>query len=46
MFDPTRGQVRDMFFEAWRRYRAGSQRDGSPPDAGAYLDCLVKRAWR
>ena len=23
MFDPTREQVRDLFFEAWRRYRAG-----------------------
>ena len=23
-----------------------SQRDGAPPDAGAYLDCLVKRARR
>jgi hypothetical protein len=23
MFDPTREQVRDMFFGAWRKYRAG-----------------------
>jgi len=23
MFNPTREQVRDMFFEAWRKYRAG-----------------------
>ncbi|MDF3011092.1 MAG: hypothetical protein K0S03_1888, partial [Burkholderiales bacterium] len=23
MFSPTREQVRDMFFEAWRKYRAG-----------------------
>ncbi|HWI37725.1 MAG TPA: DUF1841 family protein [Burkholderiales bacterium] len=23
MFDPTRDQVRDTFFEAWRKYRAG-----------------------
>jgi hypothetical protein len=23
MFDPTREQVREMFFEAWRKYRAG-----------------------
>ncbi|MGQ0545393.1 MAG: DUF1841 family protein [Betaproteobacteria bacterium] len=23
MFNPTRDQVRDMFFEAWRKYRAG-----------------------
>lgn len=23
MFDPTREQVRDFFFEAWRKYRAG-----------------------
>jgi hypothetical protein len=23
MFDPTRGQVRDFFFETWRKYRAG-----------------------
>ena len=23
MFDPSRDQVRDTFFEAWRRYRAG-----------------------
>jgi hypothetical protein len=23
MFDPSRDQVRDMFFEAWRKYRAG-----------------------
>ncbi len=23
MFDPSREQVRDMFFEAWRKYRAG-----------------------
>ena len=23
MFDPTREQVRDLFFEAWRKYRAG-----------------------
>ncbi|MBV9192233.1 MAG: DUF1841 family protein [Betaproteobacteria bacterium] len=22
MFDPSRDQVRDMFFEAWRKYRA------------------------
>lgn len=24
MFDPSRGQVRDSFFEAWRKYRAGT----------------------
>jgi hypothetical protein len=24
MFDPTREQVRDSFFEAWRKYRAGT----------------------
>jgi hypothetical protein len=24
IFDPSRGQVRDMFFEAWRKYRAGA----------------------
>lgn len=24
MFDPTREQVRDSFFEAWRKYRAGA----------------------
>ena len=24
MFDPSRDQVRDMFFEAWRKYRAGA----------------------
>lgn len=23
IFDPSRDQVRDMFFEAWRKYRAG-----------------------
>ena len=23
MFDPSRDQVREMFFEAWRKYRAG-----------------------
>jgi hypothetical protein len=23
MFDPSRDQVRDTFFEAWRKYRAG-----------------------
>jgi len=23
MFDPTRDQVREAFFEAWRKYRAG-----------------------
>ena len=23
MFDPTREQVRDTFYEAWRKYRAG-----------------------
>jgi hypothetical protein len=23
MFDPSREQVRDMFFDAWRKYRAG-----------------------
>ncbi|SRR5579885_1835216 len=23
MFDPTRDQVRDFFFETWRKYRAG-----------------------
>ena len=23
MFDPTRDQVRDFFFEAWHKYRAG-----------------------
>jgi len=23
MFNPTREQVREMFFEAWRKYRAG-----------------------
>jgi hypothetical protein len=23
MFDPSREQVRDLFFETWRRYRAG-----------------------
>jgi hypothetical protein len=23
MFDPSREQVRDLFFEAWRKYRAG-----------------------
>jgi hypothetical protein len=23
MFNPTRDQVREMFFEAWRKYRAG-----------------------
>ena len=23
MFDPSREQVRDMFFETWRKYRAG-----------------------
>ena len=23
MFEPTRDQVRDTFFEAWRKYRAG-----------------------
>ena len=23
MFDPTREQVREMFFETWRKYRAG-----------------------
>jgi hypothetical protein len=23
MFNPTREQVRDLFFEAWRKYRAG-----------------------
>ena len=23
MFDPTREQVRQTFFEAWRKYRAG-----------------------
>ena len=23
MFDPTREQVRDLFFGAWRKYRAG-----------------------
>ena len=24
MFEPTREQVRDSFFEAWRKYRAGT----------------------
>jgi len=24
MFDPTREQVREMFFTAWRKYRAGA----------------------
>ena len=24
MFDPSREQVRDTFFEAWRKYRAGA----------------------
>ena len=24
MFDPSREQVRDAFFEAWRKYRAGA----------------------
>jgi hypothetical protein len=24
MFDPTREQVRDSFFEAWRKYRTGA----------------------
>lgn len=24
MFDPSRGQVRDTFFEAWRKYRDGA----------------------
>ena len=23
MFDPTREQVRDFFFETWRKYRSG-----------------------
>ena len=28
MFDPSREQVRDLFFEAWRKYRAGEPLSG------------------
>ncbi|HYL89324.1 MAG TPA: DUF1841 family protein [Burkholderiales bacterium] len=28
MFDPSRDQVRDTFFEAWRKYRAGEPVSG------------------
>ena len=28
MFDPTREQVREMFFETWRKYRAGEPISG------------------
>ena len=29
MFNPTRDQVRDFFFETWRRYRAGEPLEGA-----------------
>ena len=28
MFNPTRDQVRDFFFETWRKYRAGAPLEG------------------
>jgi uncharacterized protein DUF1841 len=28
VFDPSREQVREMFFTAWRKYRAGAPLDG------------------
>ena len=31
MFDPSRDQARDFFFEAWRKYRAGEPVVGHGP---------------
>lgn len=31
MFDPTRAEVRDTFFGAWRKYRAGEPLTGIEP---------------
>jgi hypothetical protein len=38
MFNPSREQVRDLFFETWRKYRAGEPLAGMEPLA---LDAML-----